>query len=575
MPSKRRFQIVSTAPSFLTAVLCVSLLAVPDAVRAQAATNGLEGYQSHAALVRALNRLSQTYPNIVAFSQIAQSPGGRAVHAVRLSSGGAADNRSALLIVANASGPHVVGTAVALAAIEHLASGYGSDSVITAILNNHVVYVIPRANPDAAEGLFNTPSVERIRNDQPWDDDRDQSDDEDGPEDLNGDGLITMIRVADPSGKWMRDPREPMLMRVADPEAGESGTHRLYVEGTDNDDDDEWNEDPLGGVDINRNFSFDYDFFGEATGLYQLAAPEARAVAEFFVDHPNIAVVYVLGPQDNLMTPWKHQQGSGIAGHPQGTTMGGPLRSILAGDEPYFGHVGQQFKQVTGRSGDPVAEGSGGDLLSFAYFDMGRWAFGSRVWWPPEMIDSTEKRDAFSPQRDLLRYLRQADSSAFVPWRVLRHPDFPNAQVEVGGFRPGASLNPPRSALDSVLAGQNRFITYLAGILPSVRFHNVRVEAAGDQVYRISAQLFNDGYLPTLAAIGERARWPRRIRLELRADQNQTVSGGRAVELIGAIPGSGGSIERSWVVVGPPGSRMTLRAVSPVAGEAVETVTLR
>jgi len=576
MPSKREFQIVSTGwPVRLVTIAGLALM-VLHSVTAQTTPSGLEGYQSHAALVRALNRLSQAYPNLVAFSQIAQSPGGRAVHAVRISSGGAVDNRSALLIVANVSGPHVVGTAVALSAIEHLASGYGSDSVITSILNRHVVYVIPRANPDAAEGLFSAPSVERIRNDEASDDDRDQSTDEDGPEDLNGDGLITMIRVADPSGLWMRDPREPMLMRLADPRVGERGTHRVYVEGTDNDDDDRWNEDPLGGVDVNRNFPYEYDFFGEASGLYQLSSPEARAVAEFFVDHPNVAAVYVLGVQDNLMAPWKHQDGTGIGGHPQGTTMGGPLRSILGADGEYFEHVSSVFKELTGRSAVPGGSSDQrGSLLSFAYYHMGRWAFGSRVWWPPESPDSGASRDQFSPERDLLRYLRNADSSAFISWRAVRHPDFPNAQVEVGGLRPGAALNPPQSELDSILAGQNRFITYLAGLLPSVGFRNVRVETVGDQVFRITAQVYNNSYLPTLAAIGERARWPRKIRLELRPDQNQTIAGGRAVELIGAIPGSGGSIERSWVLVGAPGSRVTLRAMSPVAGEAVEAVTLR
>lgn len=82
--------------------------------------------------------------------------------------------------------------------------------------------------------------------------------DEDGPEDLNGDGYITLMRVKDPEGNYIIDPKEPRLMRLADPKKGEKGMYKIYSEGLDNDDDGQINEDPLGGVEINRNFPHDF-----------------------------------------------------------------------------------------------------------------------------------------------------------------------------------------------------------------------------------------------------------------------------------------------------------------------------
>jgi hypothetical protein len=112
-------------------------------------------------------------------------------------------------------------------------------------------------------------------------------------------------------------------------------------------------------------------------------------------------------------------------------------------------------------------------------------------------------------------------------------------------------------------------------MLPSVSLREITVEAVGQRVFRVSAQVANDGYLPTLSAIGVRARWPRRIRVDLETGQGQRVLSGRAVQLLDAIRGSGNSMTLTWTVVADPGSTVTLRAASPVAGAASQTITLR
>jgi hypothetical protein len=570
-------------------------------------------YHDDDALSSAVRELESRHENLVQVMDVASTPGGGVVRAVRLGAGEGAENRPALLVVAGAYGPHLVGTEVALHVAQSLASSYGGDSTITRLLDRTTIYLVLAANPDAAAAFFERPQRERTRNASPYDDDRDSEVDEDGPEDLDGNGLITMMRVLDPAGDWLSDPENPELMRKADPVKGESGAYRVYVEGIDNDGDEAWNEDPPGGIDVNRNLPRGYEFFSEGAGLYPVEAPEARAIAQFYLEHPNIAAVYVLGPQDNLLEAWKHERersavGTGEDGAGRRRSRR-PLTSVLEVDEPYFAEVARRFREITGLESGPASAPSSGDVLASAYYDMGRWSFGSRAWWIPADDDPGEEasegavetdaaeegaaeaagtggpqrsrpgkadkeKDPLETERRELRWLRENVPGGFVEWSEVSHPDFPDRTVEVGGFAPFARLNPPASELDSVLARQERFIVALAGLLPSVTLRDVEVESLSDGVYRIKARVANEGFLPTLSGLGELARWPRRVRVEVVTD-GQEIASGQAVQLLGAIPGSGQGEDLEWVLVGRAGSRVTIRAASPVAGESSQTVTLR
>jgi len=546
------------------------------------------GYQNAASLQRAIEQLAGAHRNAVQVSEVARSPGNRPVSAIRLGAGQDPDARPALLVLANAFGPHVVGSEMAMRIATRLADGYGKDAALTALLDRRTIYIIPRVNPDAAEGFFRAPLYERIRNDGAADDDHDWAVDEDGPEDLNGDGLITMMRVRDPAGEWIADSANPALLRKADRARGEVGVYRLYTEGRDNDHDQAWNEDPAGSTAVSANFTHQYDFFGDATGLYPMSAPETKGVADFFIAHSNIAAVYVLGPQDNLLTPWKHTSGRGLGGKEEGTSAGGPYTSILEADQPFFEEMSARFRKATGLKTGPASAALSGDPLSWAYYDMGRWAFGSRVWWIPDSPaedsattggpaptkEPAPAGDSLKAEANAYRWVAANGGAGFVPWTRVDHPDFPGREVEVGGFAPFAGINPPAALLDSLAGGQLAFVTELAGALPNITLRNVKVTAVGARTYRIEVEVGNEGYFPTLSAIGVKAFWPRRIRLELDKGSADIV-GGRAVQLVGPIPGSGASETFRWVVVGDPGATVTITATSPVAGTASQTLTLR
>ena len=108
-------------------------------------------------------------------------------------------------------GNEYTGTEVSLYIIDKLVSGYGSDDAITQLIDDNVFYVCPIVNPD---GVYN--SVERgisqRQNNMEVDNDEDGRINEDGPDDLNGDGKITSFRYPDENGRFVIDDEDPRLM---------------------------------------------------------------------------------------------------------------------------------------------------------------------------------------------------------------------------------------------------------------------------------------------------------------------------------------------------------------------------
>lgn len=537
-----------------------------------------DGYHTAARFSAALDSIARAKPALVKVSTIATSPGNRPVQLVRL---GGTEEKPALLILAGAYGPQVSSSEVALRVVRDLARRHGNDAAITTMLAENTVYVVPRLNPDASEAFFASLRWERTGNDRAEDYDRDGAVAEDGPNDLNGDGLITMMRVRAPGGEWIPDAIDPSLMRKADVAKGERGIYKLFTEGRDDDGDGEYNEDGPGGTDISRNFANDFPWFTPGAGMHPFHDDEARAVAEFVSTQLNIAAIYVLGMQDNLMKPWEGRRVPGISGRPQGTSAGGPFTSTLPDDNPWFAEISRRFKATTGWSETPESAEMKGDPLSWSYFHMGRFAFGSRVWWPGKApADTAADRKAPTPdpiaaERNAYRWMKANNPAGFVEWTPVAGVMIDGEQVEVGGFAPGAQLNPSAAVLDSTAAKHTAFVVELTGLLPAVTVPQVRVVEVGPRVYRITARVQNDRYLPSNAALGARSRMPLRVKVEMMLGDGQTLSSGRRIHFIDALDGTGRSQEFEWLVVGAAGSNVTLTVGAPHTGLTTQTITLR
>lgn len=562
--------------SLSRALLCTALGALAS-LPLGAQARATDGYHNAQRLAAALDSIARAKPALVRVTTLATSPGRRPVQLVRL---GGSDDKPALLILAGAYGPQLASSEVALRIVRDIARRHGSDTAVTRLLAENTIYVVPRINPDASEAHFGAPRWERRGNDLSSDDDRDHVADEDGADDLNGDGLITMMRVRAPDGEWIVDAVDPALMRRADASKGERGVYRLYTEGRDDDGDERYNEDGPGGTDLSRNFSNNFPWFTPHAGLHPFADVESRAIAEFLSTQLNVAGVYVLGMQDNVLRAWEGRTVPGISGNPQGTSAGGPLSAPLPADNAWFTEMSRRFKATTGMTEGATSAPDQGDIPSWAYFHMGRYTVASRVWWPGKAAaDTAAGRRAPTPdpiadERNAYRWMMANNPAGFVAWTPVANYTIDGEPVEVGGFAPGAQLNPSAATLDSISAKHAAFALEYAGLLPAVALHRVRVTEIGPRVYRISADVVNNRYLATNAAIGVQARHTLRVKVEVGLGRGQTLQSGRRLAFINALRGSGGRQSYEWVVVGDAGSTLTLTAGAPSAGIATQTITL-
>jgi hypothetical protein len=425
--------------------------------------------------------------------------------------------------------------------------------------DNVTYYIYSQPSPTAARRASATPLWESATNLTPTDDDRDGVVDEDGPEDLNGDGLITLMRVAESSGNYIPHPLDARVLIPVKPENGEAGRYSLYLEGTDNDGDELWNEDAVGGVDFNRNFPFDYPYFQPGSGAFACCESESKSLADWLWEHQNITAIITLGGDDNLHHLW-----------PAWQTSGPVVTSPTAGDHLYFAKVAEKYKELAPRDGEPPPTEQRGSVLKWTYLHYGRWAFGVDPWWPmepkkevvvvedgeevakeaaaeakpeeeketqdeasaeepseekqpvetPADAESTEPEKPKWDEKDkrgeyeltALKWMDTAGTPAFVAWTPIAHPDFAGKTVEVGGFKPYVIV-PSEAELTELAKQETAFVQAVAKMLPTVAFTDIETEDLGAGVTRLSVKVVNTGTLPTVSEMGEITRIPHRVQL--------------------------------------------------------------
>lgn len=543
----------------------------------------ITGYRSYEALRRELESIAAA--PAAELESIGTTLGGREVYVLTLSIGDA-EEKPAILVVGSVHAPHLLGSELAVRMARRLVDGAESDDSIRSILQEQAIYVIPLPSPDASEAFFHKPYIERTGNAHPTDDDRDGRTNEDGPEDLNGDGQITLMRIEDPTGSYMPHPADNRVLIEADAKKGERGRFRLEIEGIDNDKDESQGEDGPGGVAFDRNFTFEYPYFEPGAGPHQVSEPETRAVADFAFDHPNVYAVFSFSPHDNLNEPWKSGQGSGEI----------PI-SVHEDDVPYLDHIAEQYRDLLDGDDAPQPPRPEGSFVHWAYFHYGRWSLGTRGWWVPKVVDSAGDHESGEPsdqdranestaeaQSDAgssegpgreaedsasnatsepaneepgaedvnaLRWLEQQGIDGFTEWTEFDHPDFPNQRVEVGGFHPYVRLNPPAERLDELAEIHTQFLVALSDLRPRLSLSIKKFEDLGADVYRISVEVRNDGYLPTESAMGSRARALQRLEARIELPDGASLVHGVERVSMGRLLGHGGAEEHKWLFRAP------------------------
>ncbi len=343
-------------------------------------------YLTHADLSVAVQDLARAHPNLCAVEAVGTSREGRAIWAVRLALPGPVepDRRPGILVVANIDGDYLSGSAAALDVVRKLVSmAAAGDARAVEFLGRATLYVVPRVNPDAAERFFAPLKDGRRRDLRPDDRDQDGLVDEDPPNDLNGDGLVTMMRVFDPEkADMMADPAEPRLDLKPDRDKGQRAAFAIYAEGADDDGDGSYNEDGLGGVDLNMNYMHGYKEHADGAGPHQVSEPESLALLGYVLAHQNIAAVLVYGRHDNLSSP---PEGTG-------TLPSGAPETIDAGDAGLYKNVSEKFREITKLHKVP-AEPAEGAFFAWAYAQFGVPSFTTPLWTRPEPAKDEGKKE--------------------------------------------------------------------------------------------------------------------------------------------------------------------------------------
>jgi hypothetical protein len=557
-------------------------------------------YYDNKSLSRRLTSLAEQNSALVRVDSIAQSTRRHKVWLVELGKGIRRDRqtRPAMLLVAGIDGNDLIGCSIAVAWIERLVEQYQDDDEIAKLLQTTTIYIVPRLNPDAAEHFFAEPKRETPTNDKPVDDDHDGLLDEDGPEDLNNDGLITWMRIEDPEGEYILDPNDNRLLLKADYLKSEIGAWRYLREGIDNDHDEQWNEDGPGGVNFNHNFPYNYKFFAEDAGVHQVSEAETRALADFVIEHPNIGIVMTYGSADNLL---KAPKGAIPPGRRK------PMTEIHEDDAGFYRVMGELYRESLGLKKELEDASVPGAFSDWMYFHRGRLSLAAIPWNPAVAIvlsktvkenkepEEQERQDSESvlekdnksskkdakkdedernqQERKELKWFDEHSPESFVEWQPIEHPDFPGKRVEVGGYRPFALTNPPAEMIDDVAVKHADFLTKAVQRLPRVGIRKIECHNLGRSVYEIKIQVENTGFLPTILEHGKTTReiYPTRLVMEL--DDNSFLSGSRIINLP-AIRGSGGMVELRYIVRVPGQQKVDFDVISMLAGKVESSVEL-
>lgn len=374
---------------------------------------GDAGYADYDTLTETLRGLASSQSDACTLSSFGTSRQNRELWVLTLGRGGDRSNRLAMVIVAGIDGNNPATTSTAVSVAQSLLSAEEGEPGWE-LLTERIVYVIPRVNSDAMESFFANPRYEQRAALRPFDDDRDGSVDEDGPEDLDGDGLITMMRVpwgdrnlVDLKATHLPDPEEPRLLKEADPAEGEKAVYVLLTEGIDNDGDEAYNEDGLGGVDLNRNFMHEYKEHDAGAGPHQLSEPETKALIDFFFEHPRIAMAVFYGRHDNIVDVAAKDK-PGARGKTPGSDQDGetgrrfmrfrrrPRRPEKAttglhkDDVPIYRQISEKYRKITGVKKVPP-EPADGAVFAWAYAQYGVPSFACRLWMRPDLEEGGEK----------------------------------------------------------------------------------------------------------------------------------------------------------------------------------------
>ena len=532
-------------------------------------------YHTTAELNYWMERWAKEKPDLVERYQVGTSFGGQPIYQLTFTNqktGAHADKPAAFFEGGRHSGEITASESILYLAW-HLFENYGKDPAITKLLDEKAVYLRPNNNPDGAD-MYKLTAQSNRSSVRPQDNDGDGLFDEDGGEDLDGDGHIRQMRkfVGVGKGNAVVDTmdRKGRLMRGVG--AG-SGDYLMYPEGTDNDKDGRYNEDGVGGLDLHRNYPYNWRPMTEATGRgftqfgageYPLSEPETRAVFLWQVSHPNISVsnsmdtsvpMHLRGPSTCEETECVFPSDLKLMQHFDSV-------GLSHTNYPWAGDVYRVYATRFSPPGQGEPQPLFGHGPDFGYFQMGQ------IWYGDELWNGGRERDYNGDGRwdqyEVLRYCdEEFGGSCYQSWTKVMHPDL--GEVEVGGYDPKFfSQNGPPQVLEKWARNQAMFNLAMAMDLPRVEITGVevtKVRASADSAtHEVRVTVRNAGRIPTALEQAKRVKIVRPDALTL------APARGSAARVIGRAP--------EFFLAGFETKTLAMRVRVPVGQEATFTAKL-
>lgn len=460
----------------------------PQGTPPTAAFNTLHTYEEIADLLKGY---AAAYPRWTRLESIGKSIQGRDLWMITITNPETGDalSKPAMYIDGNTHANEVQGAEAALYTVDYLLKNYGRLPRVTEMLDRSVFYILPVVNPDGRTLWFKGPSDADFPRTVmvPVDDDRDGLVDEDGFDDVDGDGHITFMRKKVPMGQGTHrlNPKDPRLM--VDVEPGELGDWiEIGNEGFDNDGDGRVNEDTVGYVDPNRTWGFSWqpEYVQVGAGAYPLSIPETRSIAMWALKHPNVAAVQSY-----------HNYGQMI------------LRGPGAKADPAYPPQDLKAYDLIGKEGEKLLPGYRyliswkdlynvhGSTTDHFYNIMGALAFTNEMYNPPADFDkdgeiSDEELVKFN---DVLAMGRQV-----IDWHPYDHPQY--GKVEVGGFKRDVGRVPEGWSMEDETHRSNAFVLLNAYHLPKLSIGSATVKKVGDRLWRVEVPVLNERAIPSMTA---------------------------------------------------------------------------
>jgi hypothetical protein len=244
-------------------------------------------YHNYSEITSFLQELNATYPDIVDVFSIGKSWQNREIYCIRLTNESLRRPKPAVLIVGRPHAREPITTELALYFADYVARNFRHNMTISRMLNYSEVYVVPVLNVDGAEAVRQ--NHWQRKNARQIDEDGDGRLDEDPPEDADHDGMVEYI--------W--DYRNGLIRGW---------------EGWDNDGDGVSGEDWVGGVDLNRNYGYEWNASTQSgsvnpededyKGPALFSEPETRAMRDLIMQYDFRYAASLHSGADVILYPW-------------------------------------------------------------------------------------------------------------------------------------------------------------------------------------------------------------------------------------------------------------------------------